>query len=77
MRSSKPLKLPYDRLHKVTASKKDIILTCVLWYLAYPLSYRNPEERMAEFSLHILWPEINILERFCYKFLFFKSNLAS
>jgi transposase-like protein len=28
--------------------KKDIILTCVRWYLAYPLSYRNLEEMMAE-----------------------------
>jgi hypothetical protein len=27
---------------------KDIILTCVRWYLAYPLSYRQPEERMQE-----------------------------
>ncbi len=28
--------------------EKDIILTCVRWYLAYPLSYRNLEEMMAE-----------------------------
>ena len=28
--------------------EKDIILTCVRWYLAYPLSYRNLEEVMAE-----------------------------
>ena len=27
---------------------KDIILTCVRWYLAYPLSYRQVEELMAE-----------------------------
>jgi len=27
---------------------KEIILTCVRWYLAYPLSYRNLEEMMAE-----------------------------
>jgi putative transposase len=27
---------------------RDIILTCVRWYLAYPLSYRNLEEMMAE-----------------------------
>jgi putative transposase len=28
--------------------EKDIILTCIRWYLAYPLSYRNLEEMMAE-----------------------------
>jgi hypothetical protein len=28
--------------------EKDIILICVRWYLAYPLSYRNLEEMMAE-----------------------------
>jgi transposase-like protein len=28
--------------------EKDIILTCVRWYLAYPLNYRNLEEMMAE-----------------------------
>jgi hypothetical protein len=27
---------------------KDIILTCVQWYLAYPLSYRQVEELMEE-----------------------------
>ncbi len=27
---------------------KDISLTCVRWYLAYPLSYRQVEERMEE-----------------------------
>jgi putative transposase len=27
---------------------KDIILTCVRWYLAYPLSYRQVEELMEE-----------------------------
>jgi putative transposase len=27
---------------------KDIILTCVRWYLAYPLSYRQVEELMQE-----------------------------
>ena len=27
---------------------KEIILTCVRWYLAYPLSYRNLEEMMEE-----------------------------
>jgi hypothetical protein len=27
---------------------KDIILTCVRWFLAYPLSYRHAEELMQE-----------------------------
>jgi putative transposase len=27
---------------------KDIILTCVRWYISYSLSYRNVEEMMAE-----------------------------
>jgi transposase-like protein len=28
--------------------EKDISLTCVRWYLAYPLSYRDLEAMMAE-----------------------------
>ncbi len=28
--------------------ERDIILTCVRWYLAYPLSYRQLEELMKE-----------------------------
>jgi putative transposase len=28
--------------------QKDIILTCVRWYGAYPLSYRHLEEMMQE-----------------------------
>ncbi len=28
--------------------EKDIILVCIRWYLAYPLSYRNLEEMMEE-----------------------------
>ena len=27
---------------------RDIILTCVRWYVAYPLSYRHVEELMQE-----------------------------
>jgi len=27
---------------------QDIILTCVRWYVAYPLSYRHVEELMEE-----------------------------
>ena len=27
---------------------KEIILTCVRWYIAYPLSYRHVEELMEE-----------------------------
>jgi putative transposase len=32
---------------------KDIILTCVRWYLAYPLSYRQVEELMEERGVSI------------------------
>jgi putative transposase len=28
--------------------QNDIILTCVRWYVAYPLSYRHIEEMMQE-----------------------------
>ena len=28
--------------------EKSVIVTCVRWYVAYPLSYRNLEEMMAE-----------------------------
>jgi putative transposase len=33
--------------------EKDVILTCVRWYLAYPLSYRNLAEMMAERGVEI------------------------
>jgi putative transposase len=33
--------------------EKDIILTCVRWYLAYPLSYRNLEEMMEERGVRV------------------------
>jgi putative transposase len=33
--------------------EKDIILTCVRWYLAYPLSYRNLEEMMTERGVEV------------------------
>jgi putative transposase len=33
---------------KGTHFGKDIILICVRWYLAYPLSYRQVEELMQE-----------------------------
>jgi putative transposase len=33
--------------------EKAIILTCVRWYLAYPLSYRNLEEMMAERGVEV------------------------
>jgi transposase-like protein len=32
---------------------KDIILICVRWYLAYPRSYRNLEEMMAERGVQV------------------------
>jgi transposase-like protein len=31
----------------------DIILLCVRWYLAYPLSYRNTEELMLERGIEV------------------------
>jgi putative transposase len=33
--------------------EKDIILLCVRWYLAYPLSYRNQEEMMEESGIQV------------------------
>jgi putative transposase len=33
--------------------EKDIILVCVRWYVAYPLSYRNLEEMMAERGVQV------------------------
>src|SRR5512135_3768273 len=33
--------------------EKDIILLCVRWYLAYPLSYRNLEEMMEERGVEV------------------------
>jgi putative transposase len=33
--------------------EKDIILTCVRWYLAYPLSYRHLEEMMEERGVEV------------------------
>ncbi len=32
---------------------RDIILICVRWYLAYPLSYRNLQEMMAERGVQV------------------------
>jgi putative transposase len=33
--------------------EKDIILLCVRWYLAYPLSYRNLKEMMLERGIEV------------------------
>jgi len=33
--------------------EKDIILTCVRWYLAYPLSDRNLQEMMEERGVEV------------------------
>src|SRR5512147_1224756 len=33
--------------------EKDLILLCVRWYLAYPLSYRNLEDMMAERGVEV------------------------
>ena len=38
---------------------KQIILTCIRWYLAYPLSYRNIEEMMQERGITIDHATIN------------------
>ncbi len=32
---------------------QDIIMICVRWYIAYPLSYRNVEEMMAERGINL------------------------
>ena len=39
--------------------QSDIILTCVRWYLAYPLSYRNIEEMMKERGVDVDHTTIN------------------
>jgi putative transposase len=33
--------------------ERDIILTCVRWYVAYPLSYRQLEELMQERGISV------------------------
>jgi putative transposase len=38
--------------------EKDIILLCVRWYLAYPLSYRNLEEMMEERGVQVDYSNI-------------------
>ena len=38
---------------------KDIILTCVRWYVAYPLSYRHVEELMQERGVAVDHSTIN------------------
>jgi putative transposase len=38
---------------------RDIILTCVRWYLAYPLSYRQVEELMEERGVSVDHATIN------------------
>jgi putative transposase len=39
--------------------ERDIILTCVRWYLAYPLSYRQLEELMQERGVSVNHSMIN------------------
>jgi putative transposase len=39
--------------------ERDFILTCVRWYLAYPLSYRQPEELMQERGVSVDHSTIN------------------
>jgi putative transposase len=44
---------------KGTHFEKDIILTCVRWYVAYPLSYRPLEELMQEHGVAVDHATIN------------------
>ena len=44
---------------KGTHFQKTIILQCIRWYLAYPLSYRNLEEMMAERGVSVDHSTIN------------------
>ena len=44
---------------KGTHFVKDIILTCVRWYVAYPLSYRQVEELMEERGVSVDHATIN------------------
>jgi putative transposase len=44
---------------KVVHFVKDIILTCVRWYVAYPLSYRQVEELMEERGVSVDHATIN------------------
>ena len=37
----------------------DVILTCVRWYVAYPLSTRHVEELMEERGVNVDHPTIN------------------
>jgi transposase-like protein len=39
--------------------EKDMILLCIRWYVAYPLSYRNLEERRAERGVSVDHTNIN------------------
>ncbi len=38
---------------------QDIILPCVRWYMAYPLSTRHIEERMLERGIHVDHSTVN------------------
>jgi len=44
---------------KGTHFVQDIILTCVRWYLAYPLSYRHVEELMQERGVSVDHSTVN------------------
>jgi putative transposase len=37
----------------------DVILVCIRWYAAYPLSYRHPEEMMKERGVSVDHSSIN------------------
>ena len=44
---------------KGTHFEPNIILVCIRWYIAYPLSYRNLEEMMAERGVSVDHSTIN------------------
>ncbi|MDB5909638.1 MAG: family transposase [Massilia sp.] len=37
----------------------DVVLVCIRWYVAYPLSYRHLEEMMAERGISVDHSSIN------------------
>jgi putative transposase len=45
--------------YKGAHSVKEIILTCVLWYATYPLSYRRVEALMRECGVSVDHEAIN------------------
>jgi putative transposase len=44
---------------KGTHFPQEIMLTCVRWYVAYPLSYRHVEELMEEHGVSVAHSTVN------------------